>query len=124
MNDDMMFEYLVQMGAMRPEELEMRRRQAQIDALRQDAGTPLEGQMVGKHYVAPNAVQALSKVGQSYLASKQQGAMDAKNQDFNARQREELEKLRRRRMGGAPNAMPPAIPMEAPHNQFLVPGNT
>jgi hypothetical protein len=34
MNNDMMFEYLVQMGQMRPEEAELKKRQAMVDALR------------------------------------------------------------------------------------------
>ena len=52
MNDDLMFEYLVQMGQMRPEEAELKKKQAMVDALRKNSMSPMEGQMIGKHYVS------------------------------------------------------------------------
>jgi len=100
MNDDMMFEYLLQMGAMRPEQEEMRRRQAQIDALRENSMDPLQGQMVGKHYVPPSVLQAVAKMTQGYMASKQQSGIDTSMREMNERQRRALEEMRRRRMGG------------------------
>jgi hypothetical protein len=112
MNDEMMFEYLLQMGAMRPEQEELRRRQAQIDALRQSSLDPLQGQMVGKHYVAPSILGAAGKVAQGYMAGKQQGGMDQSLRDMNERQRRALEEMRRRRMGGGmgPGMSPAADP--------------
>ena len=104
MNDDLMFDYLVQMGAMRPEEAELKKKQAMVDALRQNSMTPMQGQMVGNHYVAPGIGQALAQLGQGYMASKAQGNVDQGMRGFNDRQRQMLEELKRRRgMGGVPS---------------------
>lgn len=97
MNDDLMFDYLLQMGAMRPEQDELKRKQAMVDALRGNAMKPMEGQMVGKHYVAPGIAGALSQVGQAYLAKQQQGNVDQSMQGMNARQAQMLDELRKRR---------------------------
>lgn len=109
MNDDMMFEYLIQMGQMRPEEAELKRRQAQVDALRKGAMTPMEGQMVGKHYVSPGIAGALSQLGQGYLASKGQQGVDTRVQGMNAKQAQLLEEMRRRRMQPGVAPMPASM---------------
>lgn len=107
MNDDMMFEYLVQMGAMRPEEAEIKKKQAMVDALRGNSMTPMQGQMVGKHYVAPGIGQALAQLGQGYMAAQGQKGVDAKSLELNQKQQKSLEnmriereRLRRLRLGG------------------------
>lgn len=97
-SDDLMFEYLLQMGAMQPEQSELKRKQAMVDALRQNAMTPQQGQMIGKHYVAPGLGGVISQLGQAYMAKQQQGNVDASVQGMNQRQREMLEEMRRRRM--------------------------
>jgi hypothetical protein len=102
MNDDLMFDYLLEMGAMRPEQEDMRRRQAMVDTLRKSAMTPMEGQMIGKHYVSPGLGGALSQLGQAYFSTKGQQGVDAGMQKMNETQRRMLEDLRRRRQGGAP----------------------
>lgn len=100
-NDDLMFEYLVQMGAMRPEEAEMKRQQSQVDALRSVAlNNPPQGQMVGKHYVGPSWAQGLAQLGTAYLAGQRQKDVDAKGLDMNTRQADMLKELRKRRTGG------------------------
>ena len=110
MNNDLMFDYLLQMGAMRPEQDELRRKQAMIDALRGRALEPMQGQMVGKHYVAPGIGQAIAQMGTAYMAGQQQKGVDAGMAGFNDRQRMALEELRkRRRMGGAPAASPASM---------------
>jgi hypothetical protein len=108
MNDDMMFEYLVQMGQMRPEEAELKKRQAMVDALRGNAMTPMQGEMVGKHYVSPGIAGAISQLGQAYMAGQGQKGVDAQMRGMNDRQRMALEELRKRRRGGAGGAMPSA----------------
>lgn len=108
MNDDMMFEYLVQMGQMRPEEAELKKKQAMVDALRKGSMGPMEGQMVGKHYVAPGIGQAIAQLGQGYMAAQGQKGVDSKMVDFNAKQRAALEELRKRRKGGMGGGMPSA----------------
>lgn len=110
MNDDLMFDYLLQMGAMRPEQDELRRKQAMIDALRGKALEPAQGQMIGKHYVAPGIGQAIAQMGTAYMAGQQQKGVDAGMAGFNQRQRQALDDLRkRRRMGAAPAASPASM---------------
>lgn len=111
MNDDLMFEYLVQMGQMRPEEAELKKKQAMVDALRKNAMAPMEGQMIGKHYVAPGIAGAISQLGQAYMAKNAQGGVDQQMRGMNDRQRMALEELRKRRM--TPSAMPSAGGMNA-----------
>lgn len=106
MNDELMFEYLVQMGAMRPEEAQMMRRQKEIEALRSQSMESPQGQMVGKHYVAPSWTQYAAQLGQGYLAGKGQQQMDAKYQDFNKRQADILKELRKKKQGGMSYGLP------------------
>ena len=100
MNDDLMFDYLLQMGAMRPEQEELKRKQAMVEALRGQAMQPMQGQMVGKHYVAPGIANALAQMGTAYMAGQQQKGVDAGMASMNERQRQALEDMRRRRRGG------------------------
>lgn len=110
MNDNnMMFDYLLQMGAMRPEQDELRRKQAMIDALRGRAMEPVQGQMVGKHYVAPGLGQALAQMGTAYMAGQQQKGVDAGMSSFNQRQRQALEELRKRQRMGMGGQSSPAM---------------
>lgn len=85
MNDELMFDYLVQMGAMRPEQDELKRKQAMVDMLRGNAMTQQQGQMIGKHYVAPGLAGALGQLGQAYFAKQGQQGVDRamSNPDFN-----------------------------------------
>lgn len=103
MNDEMMYEYLLQMGAMRPEQEELKRKQAMVDALRGQVMQPMQGQMVGKHYVAPGIANAIAQMGTAYMAGQQQKGVDSSAMDMNTRQRYALndmqEKMRRKRMG-------------------------
>ena len=73
-----------------------------VDALRGNSLKPMEGQMIGKRYVAPGIGQALAQLGQSYMAGQAQKGVDAKMVDFNTKQRMALEQLRKRRMPVAP----------------------
>lgn len=109
MNDDLMFDYLLQMGQMQPEQIELKRRQAMVDALRKNSMTPMEGQMIGKHYVSPGIAGAISQLGQAYFAGQGQKGVDAKLGEMTAKQnallREkqlELERRRRQQLGNAP----------------------
>lgn len=122
MNDDLMFEYLVQMGQMRPEEAELKKKQAMVDALRKNSLSPMEGQMVGKHYVAPGIGQALAQLGQGYMASKAQGGVDEQMRGMNDRQRMALEQLRKRRMPGAMPASGGMSAMNTENYGFDMPG--
>jgi hypothetical protein len=96
MNDDAMFEYLVQMGQMRPEEMELKRKQSMVDALRKTGMNAPEGQMIGKHYVAPGIGQYINQLGQGYMAGKQQGGVDKQMRGMNINQAEQLNAMRER----------------------------
>lgn len=108
MNDDLMFDYLVSMGQMRPEEAELKKKQAMIDALRLGSLKPQRGEMIGQTrdnpgvYVGPGIAGAIGQLGQAYFASKGQEGVDARMRDMNSRQAVELERLRRKRLGNAP----------------------
>jgi hypothetical protein len=93
-NDDMYFEYLVSIGAMRPEEAQMARKQAQVDAMRDRSMTSPEGQMVGKHYVAPSFTQYAGQLMNAYGTRKGQEALDEQYGSFNQKQKAMLEALR------------------------------
>lgn len=101
MDDNMMFDYLVQMGMLRPEQDEMKRKQAIVDLLRKDSMQAPEGQMIGKHYVAPSATQQIAKVMQGYGALMGQKDMDAKYKALNTKQADVLNELRKKRMMGS-----------------------
>lgn len=108
MNDNLMFDYLLQMGAMRPEQEELRRKQAMIDALRGNAMNAPQGQMIGKHYVPPSLTQYAAQLGQGLMAGQAQGAQDTAMRGMNARQGEELrrmQELRRRQRLAMTNPM-------------------
>lgn len=96
MNEDLMSEYLLAMGAMQPDELEMLRKQKLVDALREKSQQMPEGQMVSGHYVAPSWTQYAANAMGSYNAAKQQQALDQKLRDLTANQQAELEKIRRK----------------------------
>ena len=97
MDDSLMFDYLVQMGAMKPEQDELKRKQALVDLLRGNALTQQQGQMIGKHYVGPGVAGALSQLGQAYFAKQGQQGVDTGMTDMNARQKAMLEALRKKR---------------------------
>ena len=109
MDDSLMFDYLVQMGQMRPEEAELKKKQAMVEALRKGSMTSPEGQMIGKHYVAPNMMQNLAQVAQGYAAMKGQEGVDDRLRQMNSKQagilgnmQLEAERRRRERLGMVP----------------------
>lgn len=117
-SDDMMFEYLLQMGAMQPEQSELKRKQAMVDALRTSALTPQQGQMIGKHYVAPGLGGLMSQLGSAYMAKQQQGNVDTAMQGLNQKQREMLEEMRRRRQQQALTQPTTAAPVQTPVDPY------
>jgi len=101
MDDDLMFQYLLQMGAMQPEQQDLRRKQSMIDALRGNSMNAPQGQMVGKHYVPPSLTQYAAQLGQGYMAGQGQNAQDAAFKQMNTQQGDALralqDQLRRKR---------------------------
>jgi hypothetical protein len=80
-----------------------------------------EGQMIGKHYVAPGLGQYINQLGQGYMAGQQQGGVDEQMRDMNSRQARNLQDLRRRRMGAGAGSMP-STGMNTENYGFEMPG--
>lgn len=97
MDDDLMFDYLVQMGQMRPEEAELKKKQAMVETLRKGSLQAPEGQMIGKHYVAPSFTQSMAQIAQGYAANQGQQGVDEQMRSMNAKQAAALEELRKRK---------------------------
>ena len=68
--NDLKFNYMVEMGAIEPQEEEARRQQAQVDILRDKGMESQEGRMVGDVYVAASPFQHLGQLGNAYMARK------------------------------------------------------
>lgn len=124
MNDDLYLEYMMNMVGQAPDQTELKRKQAMVDALRQNSLTPQQGQMVSGHYVAPGIAGALGQLGQAYFASKGQEGVDTKMRSMNANQAQRLnqirEELRKRRMGDM--SMPSSGGMNTEDYGFDMPG--
>ena len=101
MNENDYFDYFLEMGAMRPEEEQLKRRQAMVDYLRQSSLQAPQAQQAGRVVVAPSWTQALGNVAQAYMARKGQKEADTATADMNARRRARLEALRAKRSGGS-----------------------
>lgn len=126
MNDDLYLEYMMNMVGQAPDQTELKRKQAMVNALRQNSLTPQQGQMVSGHYVSPGIAGALSQLGQAYFASKGQEGVDTKVRSMNADQAQRLnqirDELRKRRMGGD-MAMPSSGGMNTENYNFPMPGD-
>ena len=116
MNDDLYLEYLLQMGGMRPEEEKLMRQQAMVDNLRQNANTTPQGQMIGKHYVAPSWTQYAAQLGNAYMARSGQKKMEDAYNAYNKTQGDALRDLQQRMAqrsatatGTTPAAMLPTV---------------
>ena len=96
MNDEYMLEYLLQSGAMRPEEEELLRKQKMVDALRANSMESPQGQMVGKHYVAPSFTQYAAQLGTAYGARRGQEQVDDGMKKFNTKQGQMIKDLQAR----------------------------
>jgi len=92
-NEDVLFRYLLEMGAMQPEEQKLARQQATVDALRSRSMEPLQGQTVGRVYVGPSIAQGLAQLGTAYMANKGQNKFDDDFDRYNKEQKQRVEKL-------------------------------
>lgn len=99
MDDNMLFEYLVEQGSMRPEEEQMLRRQGVIDALRQQGMQAPQAQQAGRAIVAPSWTQNLAQLGAAGAARYQQGKLDQQYGAFNAKRGNSLNRMRDRMAG-------------------------
>jgi len=116
MNDDLYFDYLLQMGAMSPEEEKLARRQAQVDMLRAQSMQAPQAQQAGRVVVAPSWTQALAQVGQAYAANRNQQKLDQDYSTLQGRYMDYTKALREgvdRRRGSKPQTAtttPPIAP--------------
>ena len=99
MDENALYEYLIQIGAMQPEMDQVKRKQAMVDALRKQSMEGPQGQMVSGRYVAPSITQYAAQLGNAMGAAYGQKGVDASMQGMNDRQRQLLEELRKRRQG-------------------------
>lgn len=95
MNENLMFDFLMQNAAMRPEEEQLARKQKMIDALRQQSMEGPQGQIVSGHYVAPSLTQYAAQMANAYGARKGQEAIDDKSGRMQADLLRDLERKRR-----------------------------
>jgi hypothetical protein len=111
MNDDLYFDYLLQAGAMSPEEEKLARRQAQVDMLRAQSMQAPQAQQAGRVVVAPSWTQALAQVGQAYAANRGQKQLDQGYTDQSAKNVDYVKALRDRvaaRRAAGKGSTPPA----------------
>lgn len=99
MDDNMLFEYLVEQGSMRPEEEQLLRRQGTIDALRQQSMQAPQAQQAGRLVVAPSWTQGLAQLGSAAAAKYGQGKLDQQYGAFNAKRGNSLNRMRDRLAG-------------------------
>jgi hypothetical protein len=131
--NQMMMEYLLEMGAMQPEQAELAKKQALVDALRQRSMQGPESRNAGRSVVAANPLEFLNQGLQGYAARKGQETSDMAMRDMSARRMKALEDMRQRMMpttgmappvpgvapAAAPGAAPGAMPgMPMPANRF------
>lgn len=99
MDDNMLFEYLVEQGSMRPEEEQLLRRQGVIDALRQQGMQAPQAQQAGRAVVAPHWTQMLAQIGSGAAAGYGQKKLDTQYGAFNAKRANSLNRMRDRLAG-------------------------
>ena len=84
-NSDVWFNLYGAEGDMQPEEMELRRKQAQINALRERGMEAQEGKMVGDTYVAPSFTQYAAQLANAYMGRKGQEGVDVKEKELGTR---------------------------------------
>ena len=97
-NDAMLYEYMMEMGAMSPEMEKLKRQQAQVEALRgakMGMGTTV-GSGDYQHYVPKGIAGAAAALGQNYIGAQQQGKVDDSRKVLMGQQREKIDDIRRR----------------------------
>jgi|SanBayMetagenome_1026888.scaffolds.fasta_scaffold83739_2 hypothetical protein len=99
MNENDYFDLFLEMGAMQPEQQEIKRRQAMVDYLRQSSLQAPQAQQAGSVVVAPSWTQALGNVAQAYMARKGQSEVDERFGKFKKSRQTAIDELRRKRQG-------------------------
>ena len=87
------FNYMVEMGALDPQEEELQRKQTQIDMLRDRGMEGQEGRMVGNTFVAPSFTQYAAQLGNAYMARKGNEETKAGRDKIAAKRADEVRKF-------------------------------
>jgi len=110
--NDLYIEYLLEMGAMTPEQEKLARQQSYVDSLRQSAITAPQGRMVGNTYVAPSWAQYAAQLGNAYMARSGQKKLDDAYKEQSATDQDAVNRIRaeiaRRRGKTLPSQAPVA----------------
>lgn len=81
-NSDVWFDLYGAEGDMQPEEMALRRKQSQIDALRAQGMEAQQGRMVGNTFVTPSIAQYAAQLGNAYMGRKGQEQADLKEKEL------------------------------------------
>lgn len=93
--NQMMLEYLMQMGELQPEQAAIARKQALVDQLRQGGATPgMRGN--SRLQTAANPLEFLNSVGSNYLAQKGTNEIGTMSDKYGATRRQKLKDLNAR----------------------------
>lgn len=113
--NDLYIEYLLEMGAMTPEQEKLARQQSYVDSLRQSATTTPQGRMVGNTYVAPSWAQYAAQLGNAWMARSGQKKLDEAYKAQNTTEQDAISRIRAslaRKRGVTP-------PSEAPVGAYV-----
>tara|TARA_R110000868_G_C10890886_1_gene763582 strand:- start:1224 stop:1586 length:363 start_codon:yes stop_codon:yes gene_type:complete len=104
--NEMMLDYLMQMGEMQPQQQAIQRKQGLVDRLRQ-GGSQMPGMRGGGHgfQTAANPLEFLAPVAQSYLAQKGEGELGQMSDAYGRDRRGALAALRTKRMPNGPGPL-------------------
>ena len=108
--NDLYIEYLLEMGAMTPEQEKLARQQSYVDSLRQNAIATPQGRMVGNTYVAPSWAQYAAQLGNAYMARSGQKKLDDAYKAQNTTEQDAISRIRAslaRKRGVTPAAEAP-----------------
>ena len=97
--DDLLLDYMMEMGLLAPEEEKIARQRGMVDQLR--ARPTPEGRQVGRVYVAANPLEHLAGVAGQGLASWKENKADVASEDLQGRRVKGIAEIRRRRGLGA-----------------------
>jgi hypothetical protein len=92
--NDLYIEYLLEMGAMTPEQEKLARQQAYVDSLRTDGTAAPQGRMVGNTYVAPSWSQYAGQLGNAWMARSGQKKLDEDYKAQNTTEQDAISRLR------------------------------
>lgn len=111
--NQMMLDYLMQMGELAPEQEAIMRKRAMVDQLRQGGGrTPQMRGGAGGFQTAANPLEFLGQIGHQGLAQMREGEANKQQDAYGVARRQKLQDLRTRMMPsgvGAAGAVDPVM---------------